>query len=206
MDSVAPGHITSVAVYCGSSHGARSSYTRAAREMGAGLAARGLRLIYGGGAVGLMGEVADAVVEKRGAVTGVIPKQLLDLELAHPGVTDLEVVDTMAQRKTRMEQLADAFVALPGGAGTLEELFEVLTMQQLGHIRGPVALCNTDGFWDPQVAMLERATAEGFLQPKYVESLIVENSPADVLDAFATWSAPGGKWEPGNVPGYTDLS
>lgn len=189
------GRITSVAVYCGSSHGARPAYTRAARELGHELAARHLTLVYGGGAVGLMGEVAEAVVEKQGAVTGVIPRQLVDRELAHPGLTRLEIVETMAQRKTRMETLADAFIALPGGAGTLEELFEVLTMQQLGHIRGPVALCNTEGFWEPQIAMLHRAVEEGFLRAKYVDCLVVADTPADVLDQFTNWQAPGRKWD-----------
>ncbi|HHU67940.1 TIGR00730 family Rossman fold protein [Corynebacterium sp.] len=187
--------ITSVAVYCGSSHGARPAYTRAAQELGHELAARNLTLVYGGGAVGLMGEVADAVVGKQGSVTGVIPRQLVDRELAHPGLTRLEVVETMAQRKSRMEALADAFIALPGGAGTLEELFEVLTMQQLGHIRGPVALCNIEGFWDPQIAMLHRAVEEGFLRPKYVDCLVVADTPAAVLDAFGSWQAPGRKWD-----------
>ncbi len=187
--------ITSVAVYCGSSHGARPAYTQAARDLGHELVARNLTLVYGGGAVGLMGEVADAVVGKQGAVTGVIPRQLVDRELAHPGLTRLEIVETMAQRKSRMEQLADAFIALPGGAGTLEELFEVLTMQQLGHIRGPVALCNIEGFWDPQIAMLRRAVEEGFLRSKYVDSLVVADTPAAVLDAFRTWQAPGRKWD-----------
>jgi len=187
--------ITSVAVYCGSSHGARPAYARAARELGHELARRQLTLVYGGGAVGLMGEVADAVVEKQGAVTGVIPRQLVDRELAHPGLTRLEVVETMAQRKTRMEQLADAFIALPGGAGTLEELFEVLTMQQLGHIRGPVALCNTEGFWEPQIEMLRRTVDEGFLRAKYVDCLVVGDTPTEVLDSFAGWEAPGRKWD-----------
>ncbi|MDO5512568.1 TIGR00730 family Rossman fold protein [Corynebacterium sp.] len=187
--------ITSVAVYCGSSHGTRPEYTTAARELGHELARRHLTLVYGGGAVGLMGVVADACVDKQGAVTGVIPRQLVDRELAHPGLTRLEIVETMAQRKTRMEQLADAFIALPGGAGTLEELFEVLTMQQLGHIRGPVALCNTEGFWDPQIAMLHRAVDEGFLRAKYVDCLVVADTPADVLEAFTTWEAPGRKWD-----------
>lgn len=163
--------------------------------MGTALAERGWRLVYGGGAVGLMGEVADAVVDKQGAVTGVIPRQLVDLELSHPGVTQLEILDTMAQRKSRMEELADAFVALPGGAGTLEELFEVLTMQQLGAITGPVALCNVEGFWDPQIAMLHRAVEEGFLLPKFLDSLIVAERPGEILDAFASWEPPGGKWD-----------
>ena len=190
-----PDRITSVAVYCGSTHGARPEYTQAARELGHELAARNLTLVYGGGAVGLMGEVADAVVEKQGVVMGVIPRQLVDRELAHPGLTRLDVVETMAQRKSRMEDLADAFIALPGGAGTLEEIFEVLTMQQLGHLRGPVALCNTAGFWDPQIAMLHRAVEEGFLRAKYVDCLVVADTPTAVLDAFSNWQAPGRKWD-----------
>ncbi len=187
--------IRSVAVYCGSAFGARPAYEAAARELGHALADRGLTLVYGGGDVGLMGTVADAVVEKRGEAIGVIPRQLVDREHAHRGLSRLDVVETMAERKTRMEDLADAFITLPGGAGTLEEFFEVLTMQQLGHLTGPIALCNTDGFWDPLVAMLHRAVDEGFLRGKYLDALIVAETPAEVLTGFDGWTAPGRKWD-----------
>lgn len=191
-----PDHpIRSVAVYCGSSYGAREEYADAARDLGHELAARGLTLIYGGGDVGLMGTVADAVVDKRGEAVGVIPRQLVDREMAHRGLGRLDIVETMAERKTRMEDLADAFIALPGGAGTLEELFEVLTMQQLGHLTGPIGLCNTAGFWDPLVEMLRRAVDEGFLRGKYLDALVVADTPAEVLAGFGGWIAPGRKWD-----------
>ena len=122
--------------------GSSPRYAEVAKEMGKELARRNLRVVYGGGNVGLMGTVADAALAAGGEVVGVIPRQLIDREMAHAGLTDLEVVDTMAQRKTRMEELADAFVCLPGGVGTLEEVVEVLTMQQLGHVQGPVG-----GLW-----------------------------------------------------------
>lgn len=196
LRELGPHHpIRSVAVYCGSSHGVRPEYRDAARALGHELAERGLTLVYGGGDVGLMGTVADAVVEKQGEVVGVIPRQLVDREQAHRGLSRLDVVETMAERKTRMEDLADAFIALPGGAGTLEELFEVLTMQQLGHITGPIALCNTAGFWDPLVEMLHRAVDEGFLRGKYVDALVVADTPAGVLAGFDGWTAPGRKWD-----------
>ena len=137
----------SVAIYCGSSLGNSPQYVEVAQQMGRELASRNLRMVYGGGNVGLMGAAADAALEAGGEVIGVIPRQLIDREMAHSGLGELEVVETMAQRKTRMEELADAFICLPGGVGTLEELVEVLTMQQLGHVQGPVGLVNVDGFW-----------------------------------------------------------
>ena len=139
--------------------GSSPRYAEVAKEMGKELARRNLRVVYGGGNVGLMGTVADAALAAGGEVVGVIPRQLIDREMAHAGLTDLEVVDTMAQRKTRMEELADAFVCLPGGVGTLEEVVEVLTMQQLGHVQGPVGLVNVDGFWEPFVRTLESMVA-----------------------------------------------
>lgn len=184
----------SVAVYCGSAHGNSPEFTDAARALGTELARRGLNLVYGGGKVGLMGEVANAVLEAGGTVTGVIPHHLADLELGHPGLTELEFVDTMAQRKTRMEQLADAFVALPGGVGTLEELTEVMTLQQLGHLAGPIGLLNTAGFWDPFVEMYHSIINHGFIQPRYADAIILNADPAALLDAFADWAPLPSKW------------
>ncbi|MDO5032598.1 TIGR00730 family Rossman fold protein [Corynebacterium sp.] len=184
----------SVAVYCGSAVGNLESYAEAARTLGQELARRGLTLVYGGGNVGLMGIVADACLAGGGTVIGVIPRQLLNLELAHPGITQLEVVDTMAQRKTRMEELADAFVCLPGGAGTLEELAEVLTMQQLGHVTGPIGLVDVDGFWHPFHSMFAAMAERGFVQERFVDALVIAPAPAEVLDRFATWANPGTKW------------
>lgn len=185
---------SSVAVYCGSSMGTRPIFRDAAREMGECLATAGHTLVYGGGNVGLMGVVADAALSRGGRVIGVIPTQLVGLEMAHPGV-ELEVVDTMAQRKTRMEELSQAFVALPGGMGTMEELTEVLTMQQLGYLDGPVGLLNVEGFWDPWVELMQRMVSQGFLRAKFADALVVESTPADLLKKFSAWNSPGNKWE-----------
>lgn len=184
----------SVAVYCGSAVGNDPIYRDSATALGVELARRGLTLVYGGGNVGLMGVVANAVLDAGGSVIGVIPRQLADLEMAHPGLTRLEVVETMAQRKSRMEELADAFVAMPGGIGTLEELAEVLTMQQLGLVKGPVGLLNVNGFWETFHQALRGFVECGFVQPRYVESIAVEEDPAALLESFAGWVPLGNKW------------
>ncbi|MFS0071789.1 TIGR00730 family Rossman fold protein [Corynebacterium striatum] len=184
----------SVAVYCGSATGNSEAYGEAARQLGEELADRGLNLVYGGGNVGLMGIVADACLAHGGSVTGVIPEQLVDLELAHPGLTSLEVVETMAERKTRMENLADAYICLPGGVGTLEELAEVLTMQQLGHVTGPVGLVDTEGFWRPFVDMFAAMSKAGFVQRRFIDALVLAPTPVAVLEGFEGWVNPGIKW------------
>lgn len=186
--------IRSVAVYCGSRTGLRAEYRAAAEALGGALAQQGIRLVYGGGNVGLMGAVANAALAAGGEVVGVIPQSLVDREMAHHGLTQLEVVETMAQRKTRMEELADAFVVLPGGAGTLEETFEVLTMMQLGQLAGPLALINTGGFWDPLREMLAKMATEGFLRQKFIDTLIIAETPAELFAGFGKWRAPGDKW------------
>lgn len=152
-------------VYCGSNSGNRPVYAERAAALGRLLASEGLGLVYGGGNVGLMGIVADAVLEAGGEVIGVIPEQLVGMEVAHRGVTRLEVVADMHTRKARMFQLADAFVALPGGFGTLDEMFEMLTWRQLGLGDKPCAFLDVEGFWAPQMAMLDRMVAERFLHP-----------------------------------------
>ena len=184
----------SVAIYCGSSLGNSPRFAQVAQDMGAELARRGLRVVYGGGNVGLMGTVADAALDAGGEVVGVIPRQLINREMAHTGLTHLEVVDTMAQRKTRMEELADAFVCLPGGVGTLEEVVEVLTMQQLGHVHGPVGLVNVDGFWEPFMQTLRSMAACGFVQTRYIDAIALSSDPAAILDKFAGWAPIGAKW------------
>lgn len=151
-------------------------------------------IIYGGGNVGLMGELADAALTAGGDVIGVIPTSLLDREIAHTGLTHLEVVDTMAERKARMEQLGDVFVALPGGIGTLEELFEVFTMQLLGPDCMPVVLYNIEGYWTPLIESLARMSEEGFIPRKYIDALIVVESVPELFEALDTWRAPGIKW------------
>ena len=150
-------------VYCGSNAGSDPAYAALARDLGTRLARDGIALVYGGGNVGLMGIVADAVLAGGGEVIGVIPQQLVDWEVAHKGVTRLEVVDSMHTRKARMFELADGFIALPGGFGTLDEMFEMLTWRQLGLGRKPCAFLGVNGFWEPLMAMLDIMVRERFL-------------------------------------------
>lgn len=170
-----------VAVYCGANAGAAPVYAEAARAMGRALAAQGLGLVYGGGHVGLMGIIADEVLRLGGEVCGVIPQQLVDRELAHPGLTRLFVVSNMHERKAMMAQQADAFVALPGGMGTLEELFEMLTWSQLGIHAKPVGMLNVDGFYDQLVGFLQHAGAQGFIRPQHAGLLMVDTDPDALL-------------------------
>ena len=155
----------SLCVYCGSNSGSHPAYAEAAIALGTRLAADGIRLVYGGGNIGLMGTVADAVLAAGGEVTGVIPKQLVDMEVAHLGLTELEVVGSMHERKSRMFDLADGFVALPGGFGTLEEIIEMLTWRQLGIGNKPCAILDVEGYWSPLVAMMDRMVDDRFLHP-----------------------------------------
>lgn len=155
----------SICVYCGSNAGNKPVYAERARALGTRIAAEGLQLVYGGGNVGLMGIVADAVLANGGDVIGVIPEQLVKLEVAHKGVTRLEVVANMHERKARMFDLADAFVALPGGFGTLDEMFEMLTWRQLGLGKKPCAFLDVDGFYAPLMGMIDRMVEERFLHP-----------------------------------------
>ncbi len=174
----------SVAVYCGSSSGNKEEYTQQAQEMGRELARRGLTLVYGGGCVGLMGVIADAVLAEGGKVIGVIPGFLADKELAHKGCTELHVVETMHQRKLLMADLAEGFVAMPGGFGTLEELFEVLTWGQLGLHGKPVGLLNTLGFYDSLLALLDHMSGEAFLRFENRNQVLQNPSAAALLDAM----------------------
>ena len=171
-------------VFCGSSAGGRPEYAAAARELGALLARHGLGLVYGGGHVGLMGVLADAVLAGGGEVIGVIPQALVDRELAHAGLTELRVVNTMHERKALMADLADGFLALPGGFGTADELFEILTWAQLGLHARPVGLLNVAGFFDPLLAWLDRTVAEGFLREQHRQLLIVGDHPEALIDAL----------------------
>lgn len=173
----------SVCVYCGSNAGNKPIYAERALAMGDRIAKEGLALVYGGGNVGLMGVVADAVLQAGGEVIGVIPQQLVDWEVAHKGVTRLEVVDSMHTRKARMFDLADGFVALPGGFGTLDEMFEMLTWRQLGLGNKPCAFLDVDGFYAPLMQMLDRMVAERFLHPDQRSDLW----HGDDLDALFAW-------------------
>jgi uncharacterized protein (TIGR00730 family) len=184
-----------VCVFCGSSAGARAEYAQAAAAAGDLLAAHRLGLVYGGGHVGLMGVLADAALRAGGEVLGVITQALQDREVAHTGLTDLYVVRTMHERKARMAALGDAFLVLAGGIGTLEEFFEVWTWGQLGEHAKPVGLVNTAGYYDGLIQFLDAAVAEGFLKPKHRQMLIVRDTPAAALDAFASYQPPAvGKW------------
>lgn len=171
-------------VFCGSSRGEPPLYTEAARDLGAALAERGLGLIYGGGHVALMGVVADAVLQAGGPVVGVIPQSMVERELAHDRLTELHVVETMHQRKALMTERAAAFAALPGGFGTADEWFEILTWRQLGLHDKPIGLLNVAGFFDPLLAWIDRAVADGFIRPKHRALLQVADEPRRLLDAL----------------------
>ena len=185
-------HFTNICVYCGSSKVVRPEYESAAQEMGAELARRGLGLVYGGGSVGLMGVLARTVFAGGGKVTGILPQALAPRELSGHSVGDLEIVDTMHTRKARMADLADAFVALPGGYGTLEELFEVLTWAQIGYHRKPIGLLNVAGFYNPLLAMIDHGIQEGFIRPGFRALLLSAETAADLLDLLSVHEMPAG--------------
>jgi uncharacterized protein (TIGR00730 family) len=174
-----------VCVFLGSSPGARPEYAEATRVLGRELVARGLELVYGGGNVGLMGVLADAVLEAGGHVIGVIPESLVVREVAHTGLPDLRRVRSMHERKAMMADLSDAFVTLPGGIGTFEECFEILTWAQLGMHESPCGLLDVAGYWRAMRAMLQHAVEERFLRPEHVALLHVAKTPAALLDALA---------------------
>ncbi len=187
--------IRSVCVFCGSSPGRDPQHVAAATELGRLLAARGLTLVYGGARVGLMGALADACLEAGGTVVGVIPKGLFTREIAHRGVTELVEVTTMHERKAIMYDRADAFVTLPGGFGTLDELFESLTWSQVGIHAKPAVLLDTTGFWDPLLDQLDAMVAAGFLRPANRSLLHVARTPRGALDALVRAEvAPAEKW------------
>lgn len=179
-----------VAVFCGSRHGAEPAYRRAAEELAALLVQRELSLVYGGGNVGLMGVLADSVMAGGGEVIGVIPEKLRAREVAHQGITDLQVVGSMHERKERIYRLADAVVALPGGIGTFEELFEALTWNQLGIHRKPCGLLNVAGYFDHLENFLEHAVGEAFVRAEYKPMMMVEEDPEKLLERFRGYEPP----------------
>jgi len=184
-----------ICVFCGSNAGARSEYAEAARALATVLAGRKLGIVYGGGNVGLMGVLADAALARGGEVIGVIPQKLVDKEVAHRGVTELRIVETMHERKALMNDLSDAFLALPGGFGTLDEFFEVLTWSQLGFHGKPCALLNVAGYYDGMLAMLDHAVTERFLRPAHRELIIADTDPLRLLQRLSAFvPAPKGKW------------
>jgi uncharacterized protein (TIGR00730 family) len=182
----------SVCVYCGSRHGAKPSYTAAARALGAAIGARGWQLVYGGGKVGLMGEVADATLAAGGRVVGVIPESLKRLEVGHQGLHELHVVPTMHIRKQMMAERAQAFLAMPGGIGTLEELYEVWTWRQLGYHDQPIGLLNVDGYYDDLLRFMDRTVSEGFLSASQRSTLQVGADPEVLLLQLASKAKPAG--------------
>ncbi len=175
-----------VLVFCGSSPGSRPEYAASAADLGRELVARRLEVVYGGASVGLMGALADSALAAGGTVIGVIPRRLVEHEIAYAELTQLHVVETMHERKAMMAELSDAVIALPGGSGTLDELFELFTWKQLGLHRKPIGLLDVQGYWQPLLAFLEHAVNERFLRAEYLEDLQVEVSAAALLDRLAT--------------------
>jgi uncharacterized protein (TIGR00730 family) len=175
----------SVCVYCGSRHGARPAYTHAARALGTAIGTQGWQLVYGGGKVGLMGEVADATLAAGGRVVGVIPETLQRLEVGHVGLHELHVVPNMHVRKQMMAERADLFMALPGGIGTLEELYEVWTWRQLGFHDQPIGLLNIDGYYDDLLRFMRTTVSEGFLSASQLGTLQVGTEPLELLQRLA---------------------
>jgi uncharacterized protein (TIGR00730 family) len=184
-----------VCVYAGSNPGSDPAYAEAAAAFAATMAERGIGLVYGGGKVGLMGVLADTMLARGGEAIGVMPQSLIDREIGHPGLTELKVVDSMHERKALMAELSDAFVAVPGGIGTLEELIEVYTWSQLGIHDKACGVLNVKGYYDHLAALLDHAVAEGFLRPQHRAVLSVASEPVELLDRLAAYEAPTvGKW------------
>lgn len=185
----------SICVYCGSNFGDRNSYLEAAKSLGIEMAQRGITLVYGGGNVGLMGAVADSVLAAGGKVIGVIPQALFDKEVAHTGLGDLRVVSSMHERKSLMADLADAFIALPGGLGTLEEFCEVATWTQLGFHRKACGLLNIEGFFDGLLSFLNHATQEKFIRPEHRSIVLVGETPGELIQKLSQFEVPNvHKW------------
>nr|WP_319382683.1 TIGR00730 family Rossman fold protein [uncultured Roseibium sp.] len=180
----------SICVFCGSSFGARESYAETAVETGRQIAEQGFRLVYGGAKVGLMGTVADAALKAGGRVVGVLPRALEEKELAHEGLDELHLVGSMHERKALMAELSDAFIALPGGAGTLEEIFEVWTWGQLGYHRKPCGFLNVDGYYDQLIAFLDHQTQEAFTKKAMRDMVQIADTPRALIDLFKSYEAP----------------
>ena len=185
-----------ICVFCGSNVGGRPAYASAARELAAELVRRRLGVVYGGGSIGLMGVLADAMLEFGGEVIGVIPRPLASKELAHTGLTEMRVVDSMHERKALMAALADGFVAMPGGLGTFEETLEILTWSQLGIHRKPIGLLNVEGYYDGLLGMIAHALDEGFVPHEYHALSVSADTPARLLDLMESWRPPDspGRW------------
>ncbi len=190
-------NLDQLAVYCGSATGSDPAFADAARATAAAMVEEHIQLVYGGGRLGLMGLIADSVLELGGEVYGVIPQALVDIEVAHPSVTELHIVETMHERKAKMTELADAFLALPGGIGTLDEFFEAWSWNALGYHKKPFCLLNVNGYWDGLIAFIEHATASGFMSPQRRRQLLVATDPMqalELLDEAVTAATQGMVW------------
>ncbi len=183
-------HFTRICVYCGSSAGNQPAYVAGATALGAELVRRGIGLVYGGGSAGMMGSVARAVHNNGGEVIGIIPEPLTPREVSGPPIGTLEIVDTMHTRKARMAELADGFIAMPGGFGTFEELFETITWGQLGIHAKPIGLFNIAGYYDPLWQMIERGIDEGFIRPQYKDLVLIADDAVTLLDRMAADTPP----------------
>ena len=186
-----------ICVFCGASPGGSPAYLELARSVGRGLAERGIGVVYGGGRVGLMGALAEAALDAGGEAIGVIPRGLVDRELAHPGLTDLRVVGSLHERKAVMTELADGFIALPGGLGTLEELSEVASWAQLQLHAKPIGLLGVDDYWVDLLGWLDHAVEEGFVPPDHRRLMLEAPDLATLLEAFRDWSPPADRWRRG---------
>jgi len=182
--------VKSVCVFCGSSSGVRPEYEAAATQLGQAIARSGRTLVYGGGRVGLMGVIGDAAMAAGGRVIGVTPRRLVEKEVAHHGLTELRVVESMHERKAMMAELSDAFIAMPGGVGTFEEFFEVLTWAQLGFHAKPCGLLNVVGYYDPLLAFLDHSVAQGFVRAEHRAIVLTHAEPEALLDRLATFDMP----------------
>ena len=183
-----------ICVFCGASPGRGAGFVELAAAVGAGLARRAIGVVYGGGRVGLMGALADAALAAGGEVIGVIPRRLVDRELAHPGLTELHVVGSLHERKAKMADLADGFIALPGGLGTLEELAEVASWAQLDLHDKPIGLLSIAGYWEPFLGWLDHATAEGFIAAHHRRLIAIDDDLDALLSRFAAWTPPPDRW------------
>ena len=185
----------SICVFCGSSYGALEAYADIARETGRAIAEQGFTLVYGGAKVGLMGTVADAALAASGKVIGVLPRSLQDKEIGHEGLSELHLVDSMHERKAMMADLSDAFIALPGGVGTLEEIFEVWTWGQLGYHKKPCGFLNAEGYYDHLIAFLDHQTEQGFTKQVMRDMAQIASSPLDMIRQFENYTPPSApKW------------
>ena len=181
--------ITSLCVFCGSSSGSRPEYVAAARQLGSELVSRDITLVYGGSNIGIMRAIADTVLHMGGRAIGVMPQQLINKEVAHKDLTAFHVVNSMSERKERMARLSDAFIALPGGIGTLDEIFEIMSWNQLDLIDKPIALLNTCGYWDGLIRFLDHIVVEKFVRPEHKNNLLVDHNPIHLLDRLSIFEA-----------------